>query len=119
MYAAIVIADLAILHGLISKRKGGPGSGHRGHAGRPGMVGGSAPGTATGQGPVAEAKDVERKALSAHRSDDELVVLPRGSDMRQVVDAAYDSGVVMGFYHLDRGGISTFQRSGGYTQGIV
>lgn len=30
------------------EEKGGPGSGHRGHSGRPGKIGGSSPGIGTG-----------------------------------------------------------------------
>lgn len=46
-------AEEAALTLGISIRKGGPGSGHHGHAGRPGKVGGSAPGTSVrgGYGP--------------------------------------------------------------------
>lgn len=43
--------------------KGGPGSGHRGHAGRPGKRGGSAPGIATG---VLSGSGVEVKGAIAH-----------------------------------------------------
>ncbi len=39
-----ILEDVTLLRKLLDKRKGGPGSGHFGHAGRPGQRGGSLPG---------------------------------------------------------------------------
>lgn len=55
--------------------KGGPGSGNFGHAGRPGLVGGSARGTSAPAGAMARADliaEAERR-LEAARRDDELI----------------------------------------------
>jgi len=52
---------------LVFRLKGGPGSGHRGHAGRPGSVGGSVPGGIVGAlgtaDTLAEVNKLRRQAI--------------------------------------------------------
>lgn len=66
--------------------KGGPGSGHFGHAGRPGHVGGSAPGTGTGELSSDQRYQWHQAINMAYY--DKLEKLPHGNDL---LGAMYDA----------------------------
>jgi len=69
-------------------RKGGPGSGHHGHAGRPGQRGGSAPGKGTRRVNYDDVPELERTFTSAGKAiewmDSEGVYMVRGATSKQI-----------------------------------
>jgi len=99
---------MAKIRGLkFTKIKGGPGSGHHGHAGRPGQVGGSAAGAAFGRARVKALAGVTRQSVERHQPayEEEVGLGPCGPVAALVTERLRDEGLDarMGFTEYEYG----------------